>query len=141
MQHLFSPFRLLIVAVLALLITNAPVLAQVADSTAAAATPGAQIFSFFTLALGAGGVALTAIAKKVLGKLDGTTERVDGKLVAFFKPIQPIVAGVVALAVPFIQKLTGHTVDPNVLIGAPVMTLGSISVWEGLKALGKRLGF
>lgn len=97
-------FEQLMVAHVSAPATPAPRVELVAQDTVVAEQPsaGKEFFSLAAGILAALGIAGATLAKKIAGKIDGTTEKVDGWLVRLWKPIQPIMGFVIGAGLGFL---------------------------------------
>ena len=82
------------------------------------------------------------VASAVLGIIKGPLGKADSAIVGFIKPVQPLVVGVAALAIPYAAHALGLTASPDAatFVSAPVGTVLAVTFREVLARLTKPKG-
>jgi len=99
-------------------------------------TPGAELLTGVGMLTGVLAVLLTGLAKKAAEFIDMHVTSLDGKLTTWYKPFQPVIALVLAYALPLIPFLSGLT--PDGVAAAPVGVISAMALRELLLKLKAR---
>jgi hypothetical protein len=79
------------------------------------------------------------LGSALLGFIKGPLGKADSAIVGFIKPVQPLVVGVAALAVPYLANVLGLTAAPDAatFVAAPTATVLAVTFREVLARLRK----